>query len=66
MRKSAKESDEKNGGGGDAGGVDDFDLTANDPTLGTGPSVGTRNNKKQKSESRVALGCFKFLFRASP
>lgn len=50
VRKSAKDSDEKGGGGGDAGGVDDFDLTANDPTLGTGPSVGTRTNKNKKAK----------------
>ena len=50
VRKSAKDSDEKGGGGGDAGGVDDFDLTANDPTLGTGPSVGTRTSKNKKAK----------------
>ena len=48
VRKSAKDSDDK-GGGGDAA-VDDFDLTANDPTLGTGPSVGTRNSKNKKAK----------------
>ncbi|KAK4548746.1 hypothetical protein LTR36_008519 [Oleoguttula mirabilis] len=50
VRKSAKESDEKGGGGGDAGGVDDFDLAGNDPTLGAGPSVGTRNSKNKKAK----------------
>ncbi|KAK3625105.1 Transcription initiation protein spt3 [Elasticomyces elasticus] len=50
VRKSAKDSDEKGGGGGDAGGVDDFDLAANDPTLGQGPSVGTRNSKNKKAK----------------
>ncbi|KAK0353381.1 Transcription initiation protein spt3 [Friedmanniomyces endolithicus] len=51
VRKSAKDSDEKGGGGGDAGGVDDFDLAANDPTLGSGgPSVGTRNSKNKKAK----------------
>ncbi|KAI6830422.1 TFIID-18kDa-domain-containing protein [Hortaea werneckii] len=51
VRKSAKDSDEKGGGGADAGGVDDFDLAANDPTLGTaGPSVGTRNSKNKKAK----------------
>ncbi|RMY20085.1 hypothetical protein D0867_04260 [Hortaea werneckii] len=51
VRKSAKDSDEKGGGGADAGGVEDFDLAANDPTLGTaGPSVGTRNSKNKKAK----------------
>lgn len=47
VRKSAKDSDDK--GGADAA-ADDFDLTANDPTLGTGPSVGTRNSKNKKAK----------------
>lgn len=50
VRKSAKDSDEKGGGGGGADGVEDFDLAANDPTLGTGPSVGTRNNKNKRAK----------------
>lgn len=50
VRKSAKDSDEKGGGGADAGGVEDFDLAANDPTLGTGPSVGTRTSKNKKAK----------------
>ncbi|KAF2213394.1 hypothetical protein CERZMDRAFT_38877 [Cercospora zeae-maydis SCOH1-5] len=48
VRKSAKDSDDK---GGDAGaGADDFDLAANDPTLGGGPSVATRTNKNKKAK----------------
>jgi transcription initiation protein SPT3 len=47
VRKSAKDSDDK--GGADAA-ADDFDLTANDPTLGAGPSVGTRNSKNKKAK----------------
>lgn len=57
VRKSAKDSDEKGGaGGGDGGGVEDFDLAAtNDPTLGTaGPSVGTRTSKSNK-KAKVGL-----------
>ncbi|KAF1820716.1 SPT3, positive regulator of Ty transcription [Dissoconium aciculare CBS 342.82] len=50
VRKSAKDSDDKGAGGGDAGGVDDFDLAANDATLGAGPSVGTRNNKNKRAK----------------
>ena len=30
--------------------MDDFDLAANDPTLGTGPSVGTRTSKNKKAK----------------
>ena len=30
--------------------MDDFDIAANDPTLGTGPSVGTRNAKNKKAK----------------
>ncbi|KAK3074035.1 Transcription initiation protein spt3 [Teratosphaeriaceae sp. CCFEE 6253] len=49
VRKSAKDSDEKGGGGGDgAGGVDDFDV--GDPTLGSGPAVGTRTSKNKKAK----------------
>ena len=50
MRKSAKDSDDKGAGGGDAGAVEDFDLAANDPTLGSGPSVGTRTSKTKKAK----------------
>jgi transcription initiation protein SPT3 len=50
VRKSAKDSDDKGAGGGDAGGVDDFDLAANDATLGAGPAVGTRNNKNKRAK----------------
>lgn len=51
VRKSAKDSDEKGGGGGaEAGGMEDFDLPAGDPTLGSGPSVGTRNSKNKKAK----------------
>ncbi|OQO29237.1 hypothetical protein B0A51_05451 [Rachicladosporium sp. CCFEE 5018] len=49
VRKSAKDSDDKGAGGG-ADGVDEFDLGGNDPTLGTGPAVGTRNNKNKKAK----------------
>ncbi|KAK6428530.1 Transcription initiation protein spt3 [Oleoguttula sp. CCFEE 5521] len=49
VRKSAKDSDVKGAGGG-ADGVDEFDLGGNDPTLGTGPAVGTRNNKNKKAK----------------
>lgn len=48
VRRSAKDSDEKGGGGNEA--VDDFDIGANDPTLGTGPSVGTRTSKNKKAK----------------
>lgn len=50
VRKSAKDSDDKGAGGGDAAAVDDFDLAAGDPTLGAGPSVGTRNSKTKKAK----------------
>ena len=51
VRKSAKDSEDKGGGGGDAaGGIDDFDIAATDPTLGSGPSVGTRNSKNKKAK----------------
>ena len=50
VRKSAKDSEEKGGGGADAGGVDEFDLAAGDPTLGAGPSVGTRTSKNKKAK----------------
>lgn len=49
VRKSARDSDDKGGGGG-ADAVDDIDLTANDPTLGTGPSIGTRTSKNKKAK----------------
>lgn len=51
VRKSAKDSEEKGGGGGaEAGGVEEFDLAGNDPTLGSGPAVGTRNSKNKKAK----------------
>lgn len=52
MRKSAKDSDDKAGAGGGGGNdaLDDFDIGANDPTLATGPSVGTRNSKTKKAK----------------
>ncbi|KAF2720087.1 SPT3, positive regulator of Ty transcription [Polychaeton citri CBS 116435] len=52
VRKSAKDSEDK-GGGGDAQQLDEFDL-ASDPTLGTGPSVGTRNSKANK-KAKIGL-----------
>lgn len=53
VRKSAKDSDDKAGAGGGGGGndaLDDFDIGANDPTLATGPAVGTRNSKTKKAK----------------
>ncbi|KAF2859512.1 TFIID-18kDa-domain-containing protein [Piedraia hortae CBS 480.64] len=51
VRKTAKDSDEKGAGGGDGGGVDEFELA--DPTLGAGPSVGTRTSKNKKAKIRL-------------
>ncbi|KAJ9624025.1 Transcription initiation protein spt3 [Taxawa tesnikishii (nom. ined.)] len=50
VRKSAKDSDDKAGGGGGNDALDDFDIGAADPNLATGPSVGTRNSKQKKAK----------------
>ncbi|PNS17516.1 SAGA complex subunit spt3 [Sphaceloma murrayae] len=51
VRKSAKDSDEKGGGGAD----DEMAFAAEEPAPGMGPSVGTRNAKGGNKKAKVGL-----------
>ena len=69
VRKSAKDTDDKAGGGGGGGGndaLDDFDIGANDPTLATGPSVGTRTSKNKKAKVGLPWDVSSFYAEQAP